>query len=505
MESHEPPPATTGVTDVTRLNRRTALQAAVAAGVSALPLAGSAQAAPPIRDLPDRAAPRSRVIVLGAGLAGLASAYLLAERGHDVQVLEAQDRPGGRVQTVRSGFERDGFAEMGAVRIFETHHWTQKWVRELGLALTPYDDGQRAFHLRGRRFLPPTPGSPWPVPGLSRDEQPDPAARIPDYVETGFEQLGDIEDPGWPGSVPSARRLDRTTIGGYLHGRGASRAWRDWFYAQNGRIDRVNAAAVFAVESLQGGERLTGISGGNDRLPYALAASLGDRVRYGAEVVGLGRDRDGVTVTYVDRGGQHELRADRCVCALPFAPLRRVRLGSGFSDRKRAAIGGLRYMPAARCYFQTSGQPWRHDPLGRLGGIDLVATDTMAGRVWNTTSQQPALAMVHAYMFDTEALDFAGHGHRREDVTRRLFDRLLPGIRGQDVGVASKAWQEDRWAGGGWGWVPPGDLHWMLPAMRRPEGRIHYAGEHTSLWIAWMNGALESAERVVSEVQHALV
>ena len=56
MESHEPPPATTGVTDVTRLNRRTALQAAVAAGVSALPLAGSAQAAPPIRDLPDRAA-----------------------------------------------------------------------------------------------------------------------------------------------------------------------------------------------------------------------------------------------------------------------------------------------------------------------------------------------------------------------------------------------------------------------------------------------------------------
>jgi monoamine oxidase len=40
----------------------------------------------------------------------------------------------------------------------------------------------------------------------------------------------------------------------------------------------------------------------------------------------------------------------------------------------------------------------------------------------------------------------------------------------------------------------------MLPAMRQPEGRVHFAGEHTSLWIAYMNGALESAERVVQEI-----
>ena len=47
---------------------------------------------------------------------------------------------------------------------------------------------------------------------------------------------------------------------------------------------------------------------------------------------------------------------------------------------------------------------------------------------------------------------------------------------------------------------PAGRARWMFPAMRRPEGRVHFAGEHTSLWIAWMNGALESAERVVAEI-----
>jgi monoamine oxidase len=81
--------------------------------------------------------------------------------------------------------------------------------------------------------------------------------------------------------------------------------------------------------------------------------------------------------------------------------------------------------------------------------------------------------------------------------------QLLPGIRGEIVGVAHKAWQEDPWAGGGWGSVQPGALRWMFPAMRQVEGRVHFAGEHTSIRAAWMNGALESAERVAAEILHA--
>jgi monoamine oxidase len=483
-----------------RIDRRRVLQAAAAA--AALPLVGGSGTAAADSS---RRGNQQRVVVLGAGLAGLGAAYQLMKRGYEVVVLEAQDRPGGRVQTVREGFRYGGHAEMGAVRIFETHTYTQKYIREFGLDVMPYDEGDRAFFLRGRRFAAPRTGQPWPVPGLHPSEQPDPAARFPQYVEPGFAQLGELSTPGWPGSVPSARELDRTTMGSFLRSRGASDAWRDWFYAQNGRIERINAAAGFAVESLQAGERLTSIRGGNDRLPYAFAAALGSRVKYGSEVVRLGQDSRGVTIGYRDRDGHHELRADRCVCAMPFAPLRRVRLDAGFSDRKNAAIRNLAYMPAARCYFQTRTRFWKHDPLGRLGGLDLLATDTMAGRVWNTSSQQshPSAGMLHAYMFDAEALEFAAHGSGRVRAMRKLFADVVPGIGGEVIGVAHKSWQEDRWAGGGWGWTPPGDLHWMLPAMRQPERRVHFAGEHTSLWIAWMNGALESAERVVGEIMRA--
>ena len=475
---------------------RRAFLARTLAAAGALPLAGLA-ASPA-----DAKGAGNRVVVLGAGLAGLSAAYRLMQHGYEVTVLEAQDRPGGRVQTARAGLARGGHAELGAVRIFETHEHTQKWVKAFGLELVPYDGGTRAFHLQGKRFLAPASGEPWPLDGFADSEQPDPSARFPRYLGTGFEKLGDLSDPRWPGAFPSALELDRMRFGEYMAAQGASRTWRDWFYAQNGRIDRVNAAAGFAVEAVSGGEQVTSIRGGNDRLPYAFAAALGPRVKYSSPVLRIAQDRRGVTVGYRDRSGRHEICADRCVCAIPFAPLRRVAIDTPFSEPKLAAIHRLRYMAAARCYFQTRSRFWQRDPLGPLGGLNLVGTDTMAGRVWNTSSQQPdpRLGMVHSYMFDTEALEFAAHGHRRVAAMRRLFRRVLPGLHGNVCGIVHKAWQEDPWAGGGWGWTQPRELEWMFPAMRQPEGRIHFAGEHTSLWIAWMNGALESGDRVVNEI-----
>jgi monoamine oxidase len=482
------------------LDRRSFLRTVAALG--ALPLTGlvPAAGASPTGG-PDQGCGR-RVVVLGAGLAGLAAAHRLVEHGYEVTVLEAQQRPGGRVLTVREPFRHGGHAEMGAVRIFETHEHTLKYVRELGLELLRYDTGTRAFHLQGRRFLAPPARQPWPLAGFAPGEQPEPAAGFARYLAPGFGKLGDIADPGWPAAFPSALELDATTFEGFLRARGASDTWLEWLYAHEGRFGRFNAAAGYAVESISTGSALQGIKGGNDRLPRALAARLGRRVKYCSPVLRIAQDREGVTIGFRDRSGRHELRADRCVCALPFAPLRRVAIDAGFSEGKLAAIHQLRYMAAARCYFQTRTQFWRHDPLGRLGGLNLVGTDTMAGRVWNTSSQQAdaSTGMVHSYMLDTEAREFTAHGRRRVAAMRRLFGELLPGFRGQVTGVAHKAWHEDPWVGGGWGWTQPGELGWMFPAMRRPEGRVHFAGEHTSVWIAWMNGALESGERAAREI-----
>ena len=80
-----------------------------------------------------------RVIIVGAGLAGLCAAYELGALGHDVTVLEGQTRPGGRVQTLRDAFDDGLFAEAGASRIPTSHDLTLGYARKFGLTLVPFE------------------------------------------------------------------------------------------------------------------------------------------------------------------------------------------------------------------------------------------------------------------------------------------------------------------------------------------------------------------------------
>ena len=71
-----------------------------------------------------RADVAKKVVIIGAGLAGLSAAYELSQAGHDVTVLEARTRPGGRVHTMRGQFADGLYAEAGATNVFDVHHWT---------------------------------------------------------------------------------------------------------------------------------------------------------------------------------------------------------------------------------------------------------------------------------------------------------------------------------------------------------------------------------------------
>jgi monoamine oxidase len=82
--------------------------------------------------------PARKVLILGAGMAGLVAAYELSKLGHDVTVLEARTRPGGRVHTLREPFSDRLYAEAGAARIPANHDITLKYVKEFALELEPF-------------------------------------------------------------------------------------------------------------------------------------------------------------------------------------------------------------------------------------------------------------------------------------------------------------------------------------------------------------------------------
>ncbi len=102
----------------------------------------------------ERKGAAKRVIVVGAGLAGLSAAYELTQAGHDVTILEAQMRPGGRVLTLREPFSDGLYAEAGAARIPDNHDLTLKYVRQFGLTLDPFYPSElaRVVYHHERRF-----------------------------------------------------------------------------------------------------------------------------------------------------------------------------------------------------------------------------------------------------------------------------------------------------------------------------------------------------------------
>jgi monoamine oxidase len=234
-----------------------------------------------------------------------------------------------------------------------------------------------------------------------------------------------------------------------------------------------------------------------------MAAALGDRVKYNSVVHKLAHDADRVVVTLRDVSGQHEIEADHCVCALPFPLLRKIAITPAFSARKMEAIAKYDLLDVARVSMQTKSRFWHNDPLGSLGGLNMIGTDTPAGRIWNTSALQPdpQLGMLHAYMLDRQATAFSTllRDERVNHCVRRVSE-FLPQLPAEVAASYVKVWSEDPWQLGAIAWPKPGEFHWIWPAARRAEGRVHFGGEHTSVWIGFQNGALESGERCASEI-----
>ncbi len=113
------------------------------------------------RSLERRGTPK-KVIIVGAGLAGLSAGYELTQVGHDVTILEARARPGGRVHTLRDAFSEGLYAEAGATRIPDHHHFTLKYAELFGLALDPFQppDSPTIYYARGQRIRV-KPGRMW--------------------------------------------------------------------------------------------------------------------------------------------------------------------------------------------------------------------------------------------------------------------------------------------------------------------------------------------------------
>ncbi|GAA0983334.1 FAD-dependent oxidoreductase [Acrocarpospora macrocephala] len=449
-----------------------------------------------------------RVLVIGAGMAGLVAAYELIGRGHEVTVLEAQDRVGGRVHTLR-GFAPGLYAEAGAMRIPRVHDLTLEYCHRFGLDLRPFvmDNPRTLAYIQGKRL---TMGQLDAEPDLlDFDLAPHEQGRT--YTDLWREATAEIHDLYAQEGENALDRLcaeyDRYSIRAFLLERGFSPGAIELYGIMSFREANLNAAIIEQFREIIGRafEDMQEIVGGSDRLPTALYQQIKDQVRFGHEVHAIEQDADGVRLHVRTTTGHTTLTADYAICTIPFSVLRDVEITPPFSRGKQRAIRELHYNASTKILFQVRRRFWERTD-GIVGGTTV--TDLPIRRICYPSFSDPhedRAVLLASYTWGQDALRWGAMSRERR-IQQALEDvaKVHPEINDTFEFGVSHCWYDDPWAAGAFALFEPQQQSGLHEDILKPEGRIHFAGEHCSLWHAWIEGALESGLRAATAVHESM-
>ncbi len=429
------------------------------------------------------------VIVAGAGLAGLAAARDLEAGGANVTVVEARDRVGGRVHTIRTGFALRQHAEGGADLI----EGEQRPVRDLAasVGLKPARILRRAFGYygpdrRGRRRIHDGPAA-------FTEAKRHLAREVDDYCQAG--ERWDSAVGRWLVGQSVHDWLAR--VGGDPRLAAGLRGLRNFFLADPEDLSLIALIELFASGDTPGRSALFRIPGGNDRLPRAIADRLRGDVRLDTRVRRVRQDGTGVRVAVDNGGTRDELRGDYCVVALPATLVRDVEFVPALPEPQARAFAMLKYGAATRVLLQFATPFWRRPNRSRAFGTDLEI-----GALWEATEGQKGRAAI---------LSLLAGGRASGEIRGVIAAEGLQGVvdRLRWLGTPSRllasdviSWEDDPWSRGGYAYFDPSFDPHLQPWLARPAGRVLFAGEHTSTrWQGYMSGAVESGQRAAVEVR----
>ena len=435
--------------------------------------------------------------MIGAGLAGLVCACELQRAGHRVTLLEARNRTGGRVYTIRKAFASGQHGEGGGEFIDTGHVFMRLYVQRFGLALEDLraePDG----HLDGVVFLDERRSAESAVLTGAVQQELD---RFRSRVEALAAPL-DPEDPVRRGAALDRRSaawlLDSMRVGGTARAL-LEHGLRSRFNVESDRLSLLLLCQTAKRSAAQprSGVHAFRIHGGNDQLSQAMSDEIDDlRILTPARWIAA---RPGGVRVGVD-GGQ--LAARFCVLAAPLRAVHAlIELTPPPTPLLAEAIGKLAYGEATKVLLQYSRRFWR-----RQGDSGRIVTDVTFQSAWEATSGQAgSRGILTAYATGRDGVVYGNlFPTTRQLLAADEIDDVYPGSRALYQRGGAAAWQLEAPSIGSIAAYAPGQVTRYWRALRRRYGRLLLAGEHTDSYGGTMEGAVRSGRRAAVEIDALL-
>jgi monoamine oxidase len=409
-------------------------------------------------------------IIVGAGLSGLAAANALKQAHWDVTVLEARERPGGRVFSFGFKENRDLICELGGEWVGDSHERMKALCQDFGITLKDH----RFEASLMRDGVVKRPGQ-W-------DFSP--------QAKTAFEKFRKTYHTY---GTKERLRLDRYDWWTWLEEIGFTeddlllRDLQDSTdFGETIRMVSAYTAAAEYFESSPANEMDFKMEGGNSRLINALAASIGnDSILTGMPVANVKQSGGKVIVT----AGGRTFTADACICTVPARTLDKIKFDPPLPTAQSAAAEKLQYARIIKNCVLFRERFWGAEDFS-------LVSDVTSHYYFHSTKSQPGKQGILCSYAIGEKADVlaAQNAQRRSEIITRDLLPLNEHAPSLALNIQSLAWQRDVYTQGAYAFYRPGQWFTLRPILQQPHGKVLFAGEHLAEWQGFMEGAVVTGE-----------
>lgn len=472
----------------------------------------------------DGSGENKHIIILGAGLAGLCSAYELTKLGYRCTILEARKRTGGRLWTIKKGditkeieheqqvcmFDDGMYFNAGPSRIPHHHQLTLHYCKELGVPIEIYNNvNEGAYYfsegkgplsnkkIRIREIHNDMRGYMCELLAKAIDQNKvdmamtrEDAQKVIEYLraEGGLDidklykasaRRGYIDPPGAgekSGKIDDPYRLTDIISSGLLE---------PDFYNVAEYTYELQMTMFQAV-------------GGNQKISKAFEKKMNGNITLGAEVKSIYNTEKGVSIKYVDQGKEKIIEGDLCICTIPLPVLSNI--DHNFSSDVSRAIDFIPYIQTGKIGLQFKRRFWEEDE-NLFGGI--THTNNELTQIFYPSNDYLGKkgVLIGYYNFNETATKVGTLSNaERQKLALEKGSLIHPQYPKEFENAFSVSWHITPFSMGGWALYSSETRKSLYNALLKPDKNVYFAGEHVTYLNAWMAGAFESARKTVADI-----